>query len=340
MLIHYVDDNKTDLLSLKRALRDEKSVQLRTCQRMDQIPGFKDVRLTDAFVLDVVRPDAVSIEADIKEIRTYTDAPVLFLTGQDPESIRDQALLAGALAVLNKDRTNPAFLLQILEQACSLRRHSEPAEETAPQPQLEALLTPSGQWPMQAPTLAACDEMLAFIEEAIGSSQTAIAKADQPATKLLRLMRRIAARRFASSVLVDASRIMTETFDTISPDFLALDIKVTIDLMGNAPFWTIGSRQDAECGIRTLVEGAAHLSQKGERLHIDVGCLHGLTRIDFTSKQALVSSHDELFRSHVLLNEQPSFGLCLLQVACHLLALRPEQVVFSGDGFHRVSFFL
>jgi hypothetical protein len=140
--------------------------------------------------------------------------------------------------------------------------------------------------------------------------------------------------------LGDASAIMAKTFDTLTADIRACDVKVTIDLQGNAPFWTIGSRQDAECGIQSLVEGMLYLCAKGERLHIDVGCIHGLTRIDFTSKDVLLSSHDEVFRAEILVNQRPTYALCLLQAACHLLALRPEQVVLSSDGVQRVSIFL
>jgi hypothetical protein len=65
-----------------------------------------------------------------------------------------------------------------------------------------------------------------------------------------------------------------------------------------------------------------------------------MTRVDFTSKQNLVSHQSELFRSSVLTHEIPSYGLALLQSAVHLLGLRPEQVVISTEMINRISIFL
>jgi len=339
MLVHYVEDNKFDVISMKKVLRGEKSVRLRTSDRMDKISLFSDFKTADIFMVDVRRPDSISVEADVHTIRSYSDAPVVFITGDDSESIRERAMAAGAIAVLRKDSLDTAKLVELLRQACgSLNETHDSA------PNMFSGFADFGirsvQWPMESPTFSSCDEIIAFIEKALSGDVRENLSEIEEALELVRLIRRISMRQFSKSVLADATQLFSKAFDDLSKVMRLHEIRVSGDLYGHAPFWTVGSRADAELGIRTIVRSALYLSHPGDHVQFHVGSVDGVTTIDILTKTVLLSSHSEIFKSDVHGNETPSYGLCLMQAACHLLALRPEQVMISMGPVNRISIIL
>jgi hypothetical protein len=184
--------------------------------------------------------------------------------------------------------------------------------------------------------------MLAMVEAALFGEFDAGTEAAsiQRALKLIRLTRQIGARRFATSILSDAASLMAEAFDQLTPEIRETGVKVSLDLIGNAPFWSIGARHDAKVGLTALMEGMIALSRRGDWLHFDIGNINELTRIDIAAKRPLISSPTEMFKKVVLGQEAPVYGLALIQAAVHLLGLRPEQVVIATDYTYRVSIFL
>ena len=339
MLVHYVEDDKFDVISMKRILRGEKSVKLRTSERMDNITSFIDFKKADIFMVDVRRPDSTSVEADVGTIRSYSDAPVVFVTGQDPEIIRERALAAGAIDVLRKDSLDPSMLVQILERACGSIKQIDGSSDVLFSGSTETGIE-SVYWPMVSPTITTCDEMIAFVETTLSGDVRENISEVKEALELVRLIRRISTRQFSTSVLVDASQIVSKAFDDLSDTMRLHEVKVSGKLHGQAPFWTVGSRNDAALGIMTIVKSSLYLSCPGDHVQFHVGCVDGMTTIEILTKTVLISSHSEIFKTHAHGNDTPSYGLCLMQAACHLLALRPEQMTISTGPTNRISIIL
>ena len=336
MFVHYVEDDKFDVISMKRILRGQKSVKLTTSDRIDGIKNYSDFKKADIFVLDVRRPDSTSVEADVGTIRAYSDAPVVFVTGQDPDVIRERALAAGAIAVLKKESLEASMLMQILERACGSLNQMDASLETLFSSSQERAGT-TVQWPMISPTIAACDEMMAFVESTLSGDLAESANEARDALELIRLIRRISLRQFSNSVLVDASQLISEAFDDLGPMMHMHGVRVSGELFGQAPFWTVGSRNDAAVGIKTVVKSALYLSCPGDHVQFQVGCVDGMTSIDILSKTVLIASHADVFKPHVHRTDAPSYGFCLMQAACHLLALRPEQIQITLGPVNRIS---
>lgn len=340
MLIHYVDDSWADVVALKRALRDERAVSIQSTERIDQIICGENHERADIFVLDIFRPDSVSIELDVHAIRCFTDAPIVFLTGQDPERFRARAVGAGALDVLHKSNIDGSSLMRLFEQVCK-----EPARQVEHDDADDVLDGPADMlpiWPMIEPTVASCDEALAFIEQVLDQSVFEQDSADnaKKVASLLFLMRRIGARNFSTAVLADAADILQQTFDALAPTLWSNGVRMIMDVRGKVPFWSVGSRCDADLGLTALVEGLVALCGRNDQITFTVKYDETGPCIAVVSSKALISHKGEIFRATCLHLQRPTYGLAMLQCAIHLLGIRPEQVTLNHGKLNEIVFHL
>ncbi|MCI5047293.1 MAG: response regulator [Aquisalinus sp.] len=113
MLVHYIEDDDLDASVLKRAAKTNDTLDVTVSKSLEDLSDRLAAKPVDCILLDVLRPESVSIEDDIARVRQLTDAPIVFITGGNASELRLQAARIGADAVIDKEDISPAVLKQI-----------------------------------------------------------------------------------------------------------------------------------------------------------------------------------------------------------------------------------
>ncbi|MEM9706051.1 MAG: response regulator [Pseudomonadota bacterium] len=159
MLIHYVEDNQIDAKLMLTMADVDNEIDVTVCRTLEDMQSDQASGPNDYVLLDVYRPDSVSVEDDIARVRAMSSAPIAFITGGEVEDLRVRAIQAGAEGVLNKDVVTSAVLKQVFQNAVARRQaeHVHAAQRIAEERRL---------WSLQAP-LDYLDKGLAILADSI-----------------------------------------------------------------------------------------------------------------------------------------------------------------------------
>lgn len=334
MRIHYVEDSDIDAAVLTSMVGKDSDIQLNISQKLDDFALSSKESQTDFVLLDVRRPDAISIEDDIRRVRNFTDAPIVFVTSGDADILRRQAFVSGAEGVIDKNDLNPNLLRQLfLNSSIRHRLQSEIPEDKIASRQMktsiEALQGPFAYIELSLQTL------FEAMEDS-GRSNTA-----DYVAHLLETVRAI--RAYSQDDLSKATRtpiheLLVDTAERVSQT--ARQRGVDLILETEASWFTqMGSQPLASLGIQHLIAGLLRGCEKGDRMAVrSERDGHGIALNIFVSR-ALISSKDVLFN---LVNAGPSLGLdskASIQLGLTVLSVVPEQVdvhVHKGNLFIKV----
>ncbi|WP_306250604.1 response regulator [Parvularcula sp. IMCC14364] len=131
MHIHYIEDDELDASVLKRAAKTNDTLDVTVSKSLEDLSETLAARPADCILLDVLRPESVSIEDDIARVRQYTDAPIVFITGGNAGELRLHATRVGADAVIDKEDISPAVLKQIFYNISARHQATPQPVETA-----------------------------------------------------------------------------------------------------------------------------------------------------------------------------------------------------------------
>ena len=134
MFIHYVEDNDLDARLMAAMTRTDRDITVSISHTLEELKDHIHDAKADCIVLDMMRPDSLSIEDDIRRIRELTEAPVLIVTSSDADMFRARALQAGADALIEKAMLSSDVLKQIFYNISS-RTEPVKMEPVAPPPQ-------------------------------------------------------------------------------------------------------------------------------------------------------------------------------------------------------------
>ncbi|MCI5044157.1 MAG: response regulator [Aquisalinus sp.] len=132
MLVHYIEDDDLDASVVKRAAKTNDTLDVTVSKSLEDLSDRLAAKPVDCILLDVLRPESVSLEDDIAQVRQHTDAPIVFITGGNASDLRLHATRIGADAVIDKEDISPAVLKQIFynigarHQAVAQQIESEP----------------------------------------------------------------------------------------------------------------------------------------------------------------------------------------------------------------------
>lgn len=115
MIGHYVEDDELDAFSLVGLINGERNLALTTSRSLNNFQDWVQPQDVDFVLLDIHRPDARSMEKDVAKVRENSRAPIIFVTGDEATFYRDEAVAAGAQAVIEKDGLSPASLESVLK---------------------------------------------------------------------------------------------------------------------------------------------------------------------------------------------------------------------------------
>ncbi|HBH89578.1 response regulator [Ponticaulis sp.] len=331
MRIHYVEDNALDAKILTEMVGEERDIQLNISERIEDFQRLSQLGPADFVLLDVRRPDAISIEDDIKRVREFTDAPIVFVTSDDAENMRQEAVSSGAEAVIDKIDLSSKLLKQILANSKWRRKApDQPAEGKVSSRDIkrsvESLRGPFSYIELSLQTL------LETMEDS-GRSSTA-----DYVAHLLETVRAI--RAYSEDDLSQATRtpiheLLLETAERVSSTAQSKQVNLVFETE-TSWFTQIGSRPLATLGIQHLVAGILRACEKGDRVSIRSERHEDGIALNIFVSRAVIPSKEALFD---LTKAAPSLGLdskASLQLGLTLLSVPPEQVdvhVHNGNLF-------
>lgn len=332
MHLHYIDDSHADLQIVERICRQDPSLVLTTGGSIDDLPQRILSGPIDCLLIDVHRPEAVSLESDVARIRGHSEAPILFVTGGDSDELRGRARSVGAEAVVDKRALSPELLQQVYFNANArlfgVASEAEEIEEDAREADLQnynlqRLATP-----------------LTFVEQGLSTLVEVMLdnKRDKTATYVLHLLETVKSmRHYAMSDLRETSLAPLHALVGRRHAYLrdlarALRINLLM-LLENAWFHQIGAPELGEMGVQNLVEGVLRSMRPEGSISVTVvdDAADG-TCLDLLLSQKVYASASEMFS----LNEGThAIGLgaaASLNLGLMLLHLSPSQVHVDDMG--------
>lgn len=114
MIGHYVEDDELDAFALTGMLNHVEGISLTTSASLTNFSEWADPWDLDFVLVDIYRPDSISLKSDVEAIRSVSRAPVFFVTGDDAEHYYENAIAAGAQGVLEKEGLDADRLLEAL----------------------------------------------------------------------------------------------------------------------------------------------------------------------------------------------------------------------------------
>lgn len=194
MIGHYIEDDALDALSVMTMVNDNHDLVLSTSTSLDDFDQWVQPDDVDFILLDIHRPDTRSLKSDVDTIRSFSRAPIFFVTGDEAKFYREEAVTAGAQAVLEKDSLTADNLLILLENVASdhfLEEQGKNAENPS------QFFAPNVTHPAQAPAMPEhcpqAQQRFARAMQLIRTATTALAKAEPGETTTRRPLQLLAA---------------------------------------------------------------------------------------------------------------------------------------------------
>lgn len=343
MLGHYIDDDELDALNVKNLVKTENNLAITCSNSLSDIDEWIQPGEVDFILLDINRPDAKSIEDDLIEIRKFSKAPVLFLTGGNAEDYRLRATKAGAEAVIDKNSLSLELLQQLLLNIVAKSVVQLPATNQPERIEPLALAHEKTNSNESKMTLA-----LSYLDTSITNIQEAQYDEKQLQRSLLFLsdvVRSLKIHTVAANEIDEPSasattipKMLRELQVTALSKAADKNVKIIFQL-SKSGFMKLGQPETAMRGIKHLLNGAIQASRVGGTLSFTgVATPNGL-KITISSGTKLVPSTDYIFtkRSPVYLKSYEA--MFSMNLAALLLNLEPDDIqILSHGSVHRIEF--
>jgi DNA-binding NarL/FixJ family response regulator len=332
MQVRYVQDGRKRAVELKKLLGRDEGFNLGVCKRFEELAAASGAPL-DVLLIDASRADQVALEDDIRTARKYTDAPIVFVTGDENGQIRARGLKAGAEAVLPRDAITSSLIREVVERAATRRRaapkKSRGGAKTAPS-------TPESC--RDAPN-AALRASLAYVEHGLArldlSAEAGLDTAAAPrAADLLTITgyaRRLLARDARASCECDGAALLDALHDDLIDAAAQAGVALLVEARGPAKFFVVGAPDDARLGLEAIAIGLLRACGKGSRLRIDLRAEGEETRLRAAGDALLVKNRCAFFAAEDDETEC-DYATSSLRCGAALLGLRPEQIDLTESG--------
>ena len=339
MRLLYIEDSDIDAENLSRIARRDGRMWVTHSSSFVDLEDDLAVDQADGILIDVMRPEALSVEDDVVQARRFSQAPIVFVTGGDSQQIRRRALKAGAEAVLDKSMLSADMLHQAYANASArglsepiIRREVAEAEpEDSPNYNMQNLVAPldyveSGLMTMVEGLRDAGKVVSAEFVDHIFSSVRAMkvfAKSDLGLQTLV-CLDEVLADLENQRVLVRASN---QNWDVARVGDVALAVDVPRE-----HYWQIGPTEMASLGFRHLLQGLLKLARPSDKLALRVEREGDGPRLVFYLSRALVHEVELFFTRPTEQLDVPSDALASLHLAALLLVLRHQQIDITPMG--------
>ncbi|MFC6196564.1 response regulator [Ponticaulis profundi] len=341
MHIHYVEDDNLDAILLTQMAKVVQDLDIRVSRSLGELREQMAEKGVDCVLLDVIRPDARSLEDDIRRIREMTDAPIVFITGNDAEDMRNRALRAGAKALIEKATVSSEVLKQIFY---NLGQGDELEERAS---LLQTPLEPDDEFPASILPNHNLDRLnlsMKCVQETLRSFRSSLSEDDRFRLDFVDdLMDDL--RSFAQSDLTGSSRV------PLSVCLLGMEQKlrnfaevrgVDFELQLEESWHTqIGSDMLTPAGLFRLIAGCLMMAEADDHVHLRLERTENGSKLAITSNRRMVQDVSRLFETQIEPDNVDLAGFCSMQVGLLLLGVGSTQVVsFTDEATQHLVVFL
>lgn len=269
MNVHYVDDDDADLTLMLETASKIPNLKMFTSK---SIAGLFDRLLTDrvdCVLLDINRPDALSLESDIECISEKWNLPVVLITGGDADDVRLRATLAGADGVIEKAAFSHELLNQVLKNARARTVAKSAVGAAEPLPIEGPSTDPAGDSEIE--WLENLYQQLEAIEASLNPQRDSRSLA-----RILDVKASLSAARLHSagdlsvSPCVPMRWAIKAALDDVTELARQRDVRLSIDEI-NGTFFPKASRELGYMGLRFLLEGFVESLAEGDCLRVSSG---------------------------------------------------------------------
>jgi FixJ family two-component response regulator len=331
--IHLIDNDETYIALVQAMFADTSRFKLACSLSISELSDLSFLSEIDLILLDVLRPDSLGLRVDVEHIRVVTNAPIIFITGSDTSIIRDDAILYGAEAVIDKEGLNEEVIVQLALNAVS-RRKSEHARE-------EILETKRGS----LKNIAALGASMSYIEAGLSTLLDVMSDSGKQSSKeFVEHLREtmLAIKQYSEDDLRSQDNSRLDTFIDQSwsrIQHLAETRKIALGLdWEQAVFKQIGSNQLIRLGVQHLLEGVVRSAFAEDAIWVQAERAEeqgaGVIRIHMS--RPLLPKADCLFPE---IADKSSYSEILgldaissLHLGALLLFLAPEQVSLQTES--------
>lgn len=338
MRVHYVEDNDTDAELYSRMIRGEGGMEIFVSPRLEDFEKSGNREQTDFIMLDVRRPDAVSVEDDIRRIRAFTDAPIVLVTSDGSDSIRTEGFQGGVDAILDKGDLSPQLLRQIAKNSTIRHRikrtHAFQALEEESRLPSEAMKV----------SLNSLSSTFGYIETSLHTlfetlEDTGRQKSAEYVSHLVETVQAI--RAYSQDDLSKATRtpvheLMIETARRVSKEARSRGVDLVLETE-NSWFTQMGSQPLAALGMNHLIGGLLRACDRGDRIAVRTERDENGTALNLFLSRVVLDSVDALYD---LERANPAMGFdarASVQLGLTLLSVSRHQV---DVHIHRKNLFI
>lgn len=323
MLIQYVEDDPVFGFLVSEMFREDENYDLLIKPTLADVQSSPELKKTGFFLLDVNRPDTISIERDFEVIRELTPAPVAFVTQGDTSKLRPRALRIGAEAVIDKDELNSSLLRQLVVNARS-RRAAELQEESMSENQVSSLRAPLDYLEFG---LGVLDDIM--LETGKFESREFVSHLRATA----RALKQYANEELSVQSAQSLNTLIEQIQGRIYRHALARDIGLRMDWEPSR-FTQIGSNALAQLGVQHLLDGTLRCAGRGDGVWMfgEKDETTGDSVLKVHMSRPILPSETIFFPGGKSPNALGLDAVSSLQLGALLLSLSQEQVQLSSDG--------
>jgi DNA-binding NarL/FixJ family response regulator len=331
MIGHLIDDDELDTISVKNMVKAQNNLAITSSNSLKDLNEWTRDDEVDFFLLDINRPDSSSMENDLIEIRRWSSAPVVFITGDNADNYRERATLAGAEGVIEKNGLSLDLLQQML---FNIVARSQASQKTIP---VQAIAAPpkidhEGTVSANKFSLA-----LSYLETSLARTED-IDLSAEAGQALLRPIRQAAASlKFYTQADPDFRRVkaVPKIIRELQAEAFALaaskDVTIAIQL-SKSGFMKLPSPAIAQAGLKHLLDGVIQASSSGDTVSFVAAPANDGMAITISSKTKIISDLTHIFskRSPVYLKQYAAMQS--MNLAALLLRLTPEDFELVSHG--------
>ena len=327
MHLHYIEDDLSDAVLIQRLLEARGNVQVSISQSLaDFIPATERARDTGVLV-DIRRPDALSIEDDMAKLRARTPAPIVFITGGETEAVRERAITAGARDVIAKDSLRADDLHRLFRLPTDTADVELEDEEIAP----PHIMPNFGLQQLHVPLIYLERELCGLSDAMCGTSQQAAIAEVHGMIKAVQAM-----RAFADADLKRTAPIpLHDVVATVLHSCEVYAAQKQIDLLQQGEwswFSQAGNARLAHLGLHHLIHGVISEAPCSSRIRLNMEKSNGGAKLTILTDMSILDSTRIFFEDNVDGHTRGIAAASAFRLSATLLGLRPEQVRLSNEG--------
>ncbi|MEM8794718.1 MAG: response regulator [Pseudomonadota bacterium] len=326
MQVHFIDDDETFIELLDTQWRRQGGIKLTHSCAIGDVRDRILSHPVDCILVDINRPDAISMQDDVENIRALSSAPIIFITGENAEGLRSDAISAGAEGIIDKDSLSPALIKQMFYNSVARMFGHHSLETPDPEGEVTAPVLPNSNLNrFHAPLDYLQLGLETMIDIAQRGEEGVSVSFIHHLLETVNAIKVYANSDLSTETLTPAHEIVVR-LRTYFEDLARIkDIKIEYDLQSGW-FSQIGPPELAQIGIYHLLEGIVRACSPGDEVYFQIRKMNAATVVSVDISRLVIPGPGVFFSGQL---DDLTFGpdaRASLNLAVLMLNLRAEQI--------------